>query len=381
MDKDFTQKTRRRLAWLKLAIVAGLISGLLLSPRLWVSGRVYPLTPLFGQIPPLPYPADYIFLSLFFALLAAVAVFRGRWAGSFALLAFFLAVFFVLQDVSRLQPWFYQYSFMLAAVGLSGLGRLGAESALNACRLIVAFTYLWSGLQKANASFVQSTYPWIIEPLASHLPSSVSSALSWGAYAVPAVEAASGLGLLVRPLRNSAVIGAILMHTFIMLSLGPWGHDWNTVVWPWNIAMVAFVFILFWRVPDNPSLLQVLRPTGAFQAAVLILFAFMPSFSFLGLWDSYLSSSLYSGNTKEGYIWNLYDSRLTSTSVLDLSMKEMNVPTYPEEWVFKNVFAAGWCQNTEAPKPILVVYSKPDISSGERSIETYNCADVQPEGS
>src|SRR5919199_1595666 len=123
MDKDFTQKTRRRLAWLKLAIVAGLISGLLLSPRIWVSGRVYPLTPLFGQIPPLPYPADYIFLSLFFALLAAVAVFRGRWAGSFALLAFFLAVFFVLQDVSRLQPWFYQYSFMLAAVGLSGLGR------------------------------------------------------------------------------------------------------------------------------------------------------------------------------------------------------------------------------------------------------------------
>jgi hypothetical protein len=146
--------------------------------------------------------------------------------------------------------------------------------------------------------------------------------------------------------------------------------------------MVAFVFILFWRTPDNPSLLQALRPTGAFQAAVLILFAFMPSFSFFGLWDSYLSSSLYSGNTKEAYVWTLDEAGPTaSRSIIGLSMEVMNVPAYPKERVFKNVFAIGWCENTEAPKLILVVYSKPDISSGERSTETYNCAEVEPEGS
>lgn len=34
-----------------------------------------------------------------------------------------LAAFSVLQDDSRLQPWFYQYSFMLAACCLFWLGR------------------------------------------------------------------------------------------------------------------------------------------------------------------------------------------------------------------------------------------------------------------
>src|SRR5215203_1960461 len=166
----------------------------------------------------------------------------------------------VLQDQNRLQPWFYQYSFMLGAVGLCNLGRLSAEGALNTCRLIVAFTYFWSGLQKAQVSFAENVYPWLIEPLVSHLPSEAASALGHGAYAVPVMETAIGLGLLVRPLRKPAVVAAILMHAFILFSLGPWGHDWNSVVWPWNLAMVAFDIILFWRAPDNPSLLAVLRP-------------------------------------------------------------------------------------------------------------------------
>ena len=179
------------------------------------------MVPFLDFVPPLPYPLDYVLFGLLGVLLVGVLVFRGRLGGAFVVAALALAVLLVLQDQGRLQPWFYQYSFMLAAVGFSSLRLPSAEGALNACRLIVAFTYLWSGLQKAHMSFAENVYPWLIEPLASNLPSGAASALGQGAFAVPILEAAIGLGLLVRPLRKPAVVGAILMHAFILFTIGP----------------------------------------------------------------------------------------------------------------------------------------------------------------
>jgi hypothetical protein len=392
-DPDKTQRgAENRLFWLRLALAAGLVAGLLLSTNLWISTRSYPLTPFWDAVPPLPYPADYALLGLFMALVAGVGLVRGRLVGWLAVGALVLAVFFVLQDESRLQPWFYQYSFMLAACCLYGLGRVGALDTLNACRLIVAATYFWSGLQKANVSFIQNTHPWLVEPLTTRLPGWAGSALLAGGYAVPAVEAAIGVGLLTRRFRKLAVVGALLMHAFVMLCIGPLGHDHNTVVWPWNFAMVAFVLLLFWRAPDDPSpstiLLpaQNLSPGSALRAAVLVLFAFMPLFNFFGLWDSYLSSGLYSGTSKQGYVLEWEGSEQQITRIGGVSERELNTPAYPEESIFENVFAERWCEegSEEAlwreqagyPEPILRVDGRPAIISGERSTELYGCDDV-----
>jgi hypothetical protein len=381
-----------RLAWLRPALAAGLISGLLLSPNLWISTRSYPLTPLWDAVPPLPYPADYVFFGFLVALVAGVAVARGRSIGWLAVGTLVLAALSVVQDESRLQPWFYQYFFMLVALCLYGLSRVGALDALNACRLIVIATYFWSGLQKANASFVQSTHPWLVEPLTARLPEWAGSALLAGAYAVPVVEAAIGIGLLTRRFRRLAVVGALLMHAFIMLCIGPLGHDHNTVVWPWNFAMIAFVLILFWKAPDDPSPSTILDPgrnfstSFALRAAVLILFAFMPLFNFFGLWDSYLSSGLYSGTSKQGYVLEWEVSNWRGTRIGGISEQELNTPAYPEESIFENVFAERWCEagSEEAlrreqagdPEPILRVDGRPAILSGERSTEIYSCDDV-----
>jgi hypothetical protein len=381
-----------RLAWLRIALAAGLVAGLLLSPNLWISTRSYPLTPLWDAIPPLPYPADHALFGLLMVLVTGVGVARGRAIGWLGIGALVVAAFFVVQDESRLQPWFYQYSFMLAAFCLFGLDRVGASDALNACRLIVAATYFWSGLQKANASFIQSTHPWLVEPLTTRLPDWAGSALLAGGYAVPVVEAVIGTGLLTRRFRRLAVMGALLMHAFIMLCIGPLGHDHNTVVWPWNFAMVAFVLILFWGAPDDTTPSTILDPgrnfsTGfAFRAAVLILFAFMPLFNFFGLWASYLSSGLYTGTSKQGYILVWDSANWQSTRIGGVSERELNTPAYPEESIFENVFAERWCEegSEEAlrreqagyPEPILRVDGRPAIISGERSTELYSCDDV-----
>jgi len=325
-----------------------------------------------------------VLFGLFGILLVGAAAFRRKAAALFAAAALGLTLFFILQDLSRLQPWFYQYSFMLAALCLYGWGRLGAEGALNACRLIMASIYFWSGLQKANASFVGEGYPWLVEPIAERLPTAGwwTDALLLGAYAAPAVEAGIGLGLLVPRFRTPAIVVALSLHAFILLCLGPWGHDWNTVVWPWNVTMGAFVLILFWRSPDEPSLLAVLKLERgpwlgtAFRAGALVLFAIMPILSFFGLWHSYLSSSLYSGNTKQGYLLTYDASGLKSMSISALSLKEMNVPAYPEKRVFKNVFADR-CEEVGLPEPSLLVRGTPDIFSGERPEEVYRCDEVR----
>jgi len=381
-----------RLAWLRIAVAAGLVAGLLLSPNLWISTRSYPLTPLWDAVPPLPYPADYALFGLLVVLVTSVGIARGHAIGWLGIGALVMAAFFVVQDESRLQPWFYQYCSMLAAFCLFGLSRVGASDALNACRLIVVATYFWSGLQKANASFIQTTHPWLVEPLTTRLPDWAGSALLAGGYAVPVVEAVISIGLLTRRFRRLAVMGALLMHAFIMLCIGPLGHDHNTVVWPWNFAMVAFVLILFWRAPDDTTPSTILDPgrnfsTGfAFRAAVLVLFAFMPLFNFFGLWASYLSSGLYSGTSKQGYVLVWDSANWQSTRIGGVSERELNTPAYPEESIFENVFAERWCEEggEEAlrreqagyPEPILRVDGRPAIISGERSTELYSCDDV-----
>jgi hypothetical protein len=41
-------------------IVAGLPAGLLLSPKLWLSSRIYPQTPLGSGLPAVPPPFDWV---------------------------------------------------------------------------------------------------------------------------------------------------------------------------------------------------------------------------------------------------------------------------------------------------------------------------------
>jgi hypothetical protein len=66
---------------------------------------------------------------------------------------------------------------------------------------------------------------------------------------------------------------------------------------------------------------------------------------------------------------------LESTSVPGLSMR-MNVPAYPEERVFKEVFAS-LCEGARLPEPILRVRGTPSIFSGERRDELYRCDEVR----
>ena len=72
----------------------------------------------------------------------------------------------------------------------------------------------------------------------------------------------------------------------ILASVGPWGHNYNNVVWPWNVAMGTFVILLFAQEKGVSPKDVLWNGKFAFQMLVLILFGILPAFSLFNLWDA-----------------------------------------------------------------------------------------------
>jgi hypothetical protein len=154
--------------------------------------------------------------------------------------------------------------------------------------------------------------------------------------------------------------------------------------------MAASVVILFARSRDHDfsTLREVVRP--AYGKLVLVLVAVMPALSFVGMWDSYLSWALYSGNLSEAVIRfgdpkvaGLPESvrarvkgRTSGEHVLDVftwSLHDVGLEPYPEPRVYRHV--ARWiCQQVTDPTGIrLIIWTRPAILDGRREATNYTC--------
>jgi hypothetical protein len=351
--------TPRRLLYLRVAVVAGAVLSMLLSHKLWLSTRDYPLTPVFPFLKPIPSPFDYVVFGTALVALAASAM-TPRLIPIFATLALVLAVC----DQSRLQAWFYEYFFLLLGV---------AFASPHACRLIVACTYIWSGVQNLNAGFIHDVFPSMLEPFLRHLPQRAQTMVHPLSAAAPFFEIWIGIALLGRKFRTFGIVAAIAMHLFILLALT---HDY--IVWIWNIAMAAFVVILFWKSGDRVK--QILWGEGAFHIGMLLLFGIAPVFSVVGIWDHYLSAAMYTGNQNQGTIFfsdkmferlpdgiagyaRVETPELDSIDIGEWSAGELSVPPYPEVRIYKNV-AKKVCGYAESPTDVrLTITAKSTVGS------------------
>jgi hypothetical protein len=381
---DLAEISASRLFWLKITVLAAFCIGLSMSRPLWTGPRTYPLTPVSTLIPLIDgVTASGLYAALFaFAALAAVTP-RPKWS-----IAAFLAIVaaFCLADQTRWQPWVFQYSFLLAAMALYArkyADAAGEKRALNIARLIVAATYVFSGLQKINMNFMENEFPWLVQPITGAFPSTSHFLHAFGMVA-PFLQVAFGVGLLTRRFRGVSLIMAVAMHLFILAMFGPAGLNWNDIVWPWTAAMAIFDILLFSGTPDFSwrEILSNWRYPG--YAAAVLLFAILPVFSFFNLWDSYLSSALYSGNLTEAQIY-LSDagkvllpppirSRLVHTSpdtnVLNLqrwAIEELNVTPYPVTRVDRAI-AKSICRELRDPAQLVLIvreqrmfFSRPEI--------------------
>jgi uncharacterized membrane protein YphA (DoxX/SURF4 family) len=220
---------------------------MLLCYKLWLPDRNFPLTPVFEFSLHNNLLAISITVTAFICL--ALIIFL-RNPQRVIIIFVFASVVLALLDLNRWQPWFFQYTlmfFILAFFNFRCDDLRYQQAIINTFKLMIAGIYFWSGLQKFNPHFLTDTFPWLMEPLGTMFGTQTSDNFNFLGYAFPLIETGTGICLMIPALQKPAVITAASMHCFILLVLSPFGHNYNPVVWPWNIAMITFVFILFFH--------------------------------------------------------------------------------------------------------------------------------------
>ncbi len=343
----------QRLQFIKLTVLAGLFVSVLLSLNLWAGQRWFPKVPVIEGFSGLTAPYDFISIAVLFCLLFVCFFSRSR-KPVWCLLLFCLYLCF--EDQNRLQPWFFNYLFVLFILQFYKQ-RVDESnnfiSVFMCLQILVALIYIFSGLQKFNAFFVTDTFTWLIDPLKSVLTEKQMALLSKSGKLVPWIELFTGIGLLVKPLRFIALPLVIIMHVFILLMLGPVGRSFNYVIWPWNIVMILLCLLLYNNVRQERFFdISFLFKHVSFYFVMLVMLV-LPVFSFNNKYDSYLSSSLYSGNThgcklilsdkayrKLPLYIRAYVVRNSDYNLLYIkqwAMAELNTPCVPEYRVFEKV--------------------------------------------
>ena len=258
-------------------VIAGLLLGLILTCWPLFTARAFPHLGLF-EIP------DIVHLSVA-ALLALASTFVVISGGSRRLLWVTIALlgFCIATDELRLQPWAFEIFVFLIVLAVCAPAKARAGM-----QLYLVGLYLWAGLHKAQGEFIDRVVPWFAEPFDFEL--SATSTLVVGIGIVVA-EAGGGLALLLLPLRRVAVLVLLATHLGVLLVLGPWGHDWDLNVWPWNVGQALLLWLLFW--PERKSGFEILQRA---PKAILIIAVIVPALHLGAWWPANLSHALYAGN-------------------------------------------------------------------------------------
>jgi hypothetical protein len=358
------QGVERRIAWLRSVLLASCGVSLIASAPLWINAREFPVLPIAPGFPILPAPWDRIFFAVMLSsLVLAIWIYRP------AVTVFLLTGFFAFcEDQNRAQPWFYMYWVMLLMTVWP------ASIALAACRWSVSVLYIWSGIQKCSPHFFSGEPAWFVAPAANwHLPGMVIDLLRWAVATAPFVEIGVGVALWSKRFRRAAIVAVVLVHGSALAFLGPLGRNYNWIVWPWNVAMIALVIVLFSQYGSSAG--ATMKISGAGEAfahlrrsraalAVIALYGLLPILSYVGMWDSYFSFAVYAENAASANVFvtqayadrlparirffvrpfpQAYDPQFQSPLVLMYGAwcyKELHVTFIPEPRVYHSLFLA-----------------------------------------
>lgn len=299
LPKPLAQLDRRTQS-LRATLLLATFLGLIASAPVWTNTRAFPLLPICAGFPILPSPWDKMLYVLMLG-----SLFTALWFYRPAVITFLAASFLAYcGDQNRGQPWLYMYWVLLL------LSLISAPASSAAIRVTLSVIYFWCGVQKLNARFFAVTPEWFVAPATNwHLPAAIIDLLKLAVKAAPFVEIAIAILLWFPRARRIAFALVIATHGFALLFLGPWGHNYNWVVWPWNLAMVALVLGAFAQgkffngnqsaVTANgmhfrQTIVELRRSRVA--VAIVALCLLLPILSYFGRWDSYFSFALYSEN-------------------------------------------------------------------------------------
>jgi len=380
----------RRLIQLLGALVA---FSLLITRSLWASStRLFPKAPIFDQLIEIPFSIEIVVWGITICVAIALVFYPSKFK-----LILPLIILIVLQcvfDQIRIQPWLYLYLLLLFPLWLAkNHDYYKQQWLMSLVRFVVIALYMWSGIHKINPEYWDYTHGFILAPIIQKCPDDWSNFWNASGYAVPFIEMALGILFLFKYTRNWACVGTVFMHLVILLCIGPFGNNWNMVVWPWNIGMMLIVWLLFYKVEWEINWRDIISGKRKY---VVLVFCFLlyvaPALNLVGLWDNYLSFSLYSGKTKSLHIYVhetaitklepslqkllVTNSNLPTFRVLladTWSFDELGVPVYPQRRIYMNT-AQQVCGGSFLSKELFFLITN---KSGKGKIEQLRCDQLE----
>jgi hypothetical protein len=317
----------------------------IISFKVWTTNRIFPVVPVFDAVDNMP---GWVHLLLLGLSLICVLLLAAK--PQIKLLGWMLIgseLCSIMLDYTRWQPWEYQYLFILFIF----LVNKDEKNIRIGIGFLLAALYIYSGLQKINIDFLLQIWDNMILNSLFHLSHAtrVNSIIFYSGFSLGIIEFCAGAGLLFKRTQKTAAVFLIIMHLFNLLWLGPLGAKYNIIIWPWNMAMCIYLYLLF----INNRIISFRSIFVKWNIIVLIAWGLLPALNFAGLWDNYLSGSLYSGKLPlmaacidsetalKPYI-SIADTKgfCPDKSLVKLqawALKELNVPPYPQERVYKKI--------------------------------------------
>ncbi|MEM7104166.1 MAG: MauE/DoxX family redox-associated membrane protein [Bacteroidota bacterium] len=358
MDERINTRSNKAINLVVATFTGAFTVMLLLSRPLWMQVRDFPLIPAFTQID--SPESDWLGYLLLLVLIVFLAGMNSRKLRQFSAIGVLLTLLvFIVLDLSRLQAWVFMFVLMIFPFLANDIrSDKNREKILICLRLILVFTYFWSGFHKLNAHFIEGTFPWMLSGV-GWLDFMDNQSFAW---MVPFVEMGMGGLLAFKKTRKIGVLAIAFFHLFILLLLGPLGHNWNLIVWPWNLLMVVLSFLLFWYAPfPHKGVPMIQRNLMTFKPAIIIVViaGVMPFFHVFGKWDNNLSFSMYTGLGDEAVFYfsektdncipREYDklifgqrSDIAYLAIDDWALDEMKVPAYVNARYYKRL-GKKWC--------------------------------------
>ena len=350
MQISTTSLTPKMKLFIRLTCVFWLVSKLICW-KLWTIDRLLPVVPPFDFLS----APGFIHIFLFVVSLLAMGILFFIPSNRLLIITIIITeILSCLLDQNRWQPWEYQNIIVFFVLLIN---RKNEKNTFTVIAFIIAAIYFYSGLSKFNPVFLR--YVWYKLALVQlmHVNHSLAKNI-WvyhAGYLMGVIELLASIGLFFSKTRKASAIVLIAMHILIIFVFGPTGIDYDTIIWPWNVVMMIYLYLFFIQTKEESNYFTSLK--FSWNKLIFILFAIMPAFSFIDRWDFFLSSSLFSARPVEMYICvkknspnqilkpyyvqdqNRYicDTSYNEVNVRAWSFEEIKVPAYPEMRVCESI--------------------------------------------
>jgi hypothetical protein len=250
--------------------------------------------------------------------------------------------------------------------------------------------YLWSGIHKLNPLYFIEIFPQLIRPVDVLVRLSDMQMLAMAA-AGPTLEIVIGAALICMCKIRWIPVLCIALHLFLLFLLGPLGLNYNSVVWPWNVAMCLLVATVCYAHEKHLSIGQLWRNKSYVPKLIITIFVILPSLHWFKRWDTYPSFALYAGFSTEGQLEfeSTSDAHLVvpghekierlrnlpGISIVFWGLYDMNIPAYPEERIYRAVHRKVCRDPRRTAEVVLKLYDRPNMLSRQREVRSVLCAE------